>query len=163
MKNKRLTPIGDTIKESRKYNKLTQKELGVQLGITSNTADVRIAQYETEHRFASERLTKHLAEILGIHKCAISKLSIDTELEALHSFLKIDTYYGLEWSKNGDTISFSFPESCEVANKNLRRVYAAKLLYESGDISYDDYMFVKNSCGIMIDKPKYGCPKRRDL
>ncbi len=163
LKNNRLTPIGDAIKGSRKYNGLTQKGLGIQLGIAPNTADVRIAQYETEHRFASENLTKHLAEILGIHKYAISKLSIDTELEALHTFLKIDTYYGLEWIKNGDRLFFSFPKNMEEINNHLRRVYAAKLLYESGDISYDDYMFVKNSCGVMSEKSKYICPKRRNL
>lgn len=50
--------VGDRIKRVRKLRSLTQKELGLAVGFEENTADVRIAQYETGTRTPKEDMLK---------------------------------------------------------------------------------------------------------
>lgn len=42
--------VGERIKYARKMRGLTQKELGLRIGFDENTADVRVAQYESGTR-----------------------------------------------------------------------------------------------------------------
>lgn len=147
MNTKKAKPIGRTIKICRQCNGLSQTELGEKIGFPRKSAGVRIAQYECESRYANKRILEKLAKQLGIHKFAISKLSVDSELETLHTLFKIDMIYGLNWSKNGDVISFSFPENCKTANRHLKRIYEARQALYKGEITYNDYNFIKNACG----------------
>ena len=111
MNNKKPKPIGRTIKLCRQYNGLSQSELGEKVGFAKKTAGTRIGQYEGERIYAKPQITAKLARLLGIHRFAISRLSVDSELETLHTILKIDMLYGLNWSKNGDVVSLSFPDN----------------------------------------------------
>ena len=47
---------------------MTQKQLGIAVGFPENTADVRIAQYETNARMPREELLKKIAQVLGVQK-----------------------------------------------------------------------------------------------
>lgn len=49
-------------------NNMTQKQLGIAVGFPENTADVRIAQYETNARMPREELLKKIAQVLGVQK-----------------------------------------------------------------------------------------------
>lgn len=49
-------------------NNLTQKQLGMAVGFSESTADVRIAQYESNARKSKEELIDEFARILGVHK-----------------------------------------------------------------------------------------------
>ena len=42
-----MITFGEKIKHLRNKNYLTQKQLGLALGLSENCADIRIAQYET--------------------------------------------------------------------------------------------------------------------
>ncbi len=44
------TSIGQRLKFVRRFRRLTQKELGLLMGYSEKTADVRIAQYEKNAR-----------------------------------------------------------------------------------------------------------------
>lgn len=147
MKKTKAKPIGRTIRLCRQYNGLTQTELGEMLGFTKKTAGTRIGQYERERIYAKPQITAKLARLLGIHKFAISRLSVDSELETLHTLFKIDMLYGLNWSKNGNTVCLSFPESCATVNRYLKKVYEAQQALMRGEITYEDYNFIKNACG----------------
>ena len=47
---------------------MTQQQLGIAVGFPENTADVRIAQYETNARMPREELLKKIAQVLGVQK-----------------------------------------------------------------------------------------------
>ncbi len=59
--------IGERIKRVRNLRKLTQKELGLALGLDENTADVRVAQYESNTRTPKTDLLKRIAKILDVN------------------------------------------------------------------------------------------------
>ncbi len=52
--------IGERIKRARNFRKLTQKELGLAVGFEENTADVRIAQYESNTRTPKEDMLRKM-------------------------------------------------------------------------------------------------------
>lgn len=61
-----MITFGEKLRYLRRKNNLTQKELGMAVGFPENTADVRIAQYETNARMPREELLKKLAQVLGV-------------------------------------------------------------------------------------------------
>ncbi len=54
--------IGSKIRLLRMKKGITQKELGMKLGFTESTAEVRIAQYETDSRIPREDLLNRIAD-----------------------------------------------------------------------------------------------------
>lgn len=63
-----MITFGEKLRYLRRKNNLTQKQLGIAIGFPENTADVRIAQYETNARMPREELLKKLAQVLGVEK-----------------------------------------------------------------------------------------------
>ena len=59
---------GEKLRYLRQKNNMTQKQLGIAVGFPENTADVRIAQYETNARMPREELLKKIAQVLGVQK-----------------------------------------------------------------------------------------------
>ena len=51
------TSIGQRLKFVRRFRRLTQKELGLLMGYSEKTADVRIAQYEKNARTPNAETT----------------------------------------------------------------------------------------------------------
>ncbi len=93
MNKKKTKPIGRTIKLCRQYNGLSQSELGEKVGFAKKTAGTRIGQYEGERIYAKPQITAKLARLLGIHRFAISRLSVDSELETLHTIFNEKVVY----------------------------------------------------------------------
>lgn len=63
-----MITFGEKLRYLRRKNNLTQKQLGMAVGFSESTADVRIAQYETNARTPREELLKKLAQVLGVQK-----------------------------------------------------------------------------------------------
>jgi len=59
--------IGARIKQARKHRGLTQKQLGLMVGFDEKTADVRIAQYESEVRTPKQEMRDKISEALNIN------------------------------------------------------------------------------------------------
>jgi len=59
--------IGQRIKQARKHRGLTQKELGMMVGFDANTADIRIAQYESGTRTPKADMRDKLGEALQVN------------------------------------------------------------------------------------------------
>ena len=53
-----MITFGEKLRYIRRKNNLTQKQLGMAVGFPENTADVRIAQYETNARSPREELLR---------------------------------------------------------------------------------------------------------
>lgn len=63
-----MITFGEKLRYLRRKNNLTQKQLGMAVGFPENTADVRIAQYESNARMPREELLKKLAQVLRVQK-----------------------------------------------------------------------------------------------
>jgi len=64
--------IGERIKRIRTFRGITQKELGLKIGYDEKSADVRIAQYESNYRVPKKDTILQIAEALDINYVAIS-------------------------------------------------------------------------------------------
>ena len=63
-----MITFGEKLRYLRQKTNMTQKQLGIAVGFPENTADVRIAQYETNARMPREELLKKIAQVLGVQK-----------------------------------------------------------------------------------------------
>jgi len=59
--------MGQRIKKARLHRGLTQRELGLLLGFSESSADVRIAQYESSARKPKTNIKNNLCEVLKIN------------------------------------------------------------------------------------------------
>ncbi|MHA9740118.1 helix-turn-helix domain-containing protein [Robinsoniella peoriensis] len=59
--------IGDKIRHIRNFRGLTQKELGLKIGLDAKSADNRIAQYETNYRVPKKDMLVQIAEALDVN------------------------------------------------------------------------------------------------
>lgn len=58
--------IGEKIRRIRTFRGMTQKELGIAIGLDEKGADNRIAQYETDYRVPKKDLLDKIAHVLEI-------------------------------------------------------------------------------------------------
>lgn len=57
-----MITFGEKIKHLRNKNHLTQKQLGLALGFSENSADIRIAQYESGERKPREDILRKMVK-----------------------------------------------------------------------------------------------------
>ena len=60
--------VGDKIKKIRTFRGMTQKELGLAIGLEEKGADNRIAQYETNYRVPKRVLLDKMAAALRVDR-----------------------------------------------------------------------------------------------
>ena len=87
--------IGGRIKYFRKLRKMTQKNLGTAVGFDENTADIRIAQYESGTRTPKSDLTRSLASVLDVSADALEVPEIDSTQGLMHTLFAVEDIYGL--------------------------------------------------------------------
>ena len=81
---------GERIRFFRNLRGMTQKYLGLMLGFPPNSADVRLAQYESEDRTPKAELTAQLAEVLDVSPQAIAVPDIDTMDGLMHTLFALE-------------------------------------------------------------------------
>jgi len=59
--------VGERIRHIRNFRSLTQKELGIKIGLDAKSADNRIAQYETNYRVPKKDMLVSIAEVLDVN------------------------------------------------------------------------------------------------
>ena len=77
--------IGERIRFFRNLRGMTQKYLGQVVGFPEQTADIRMAQYESGSRTPKAELTESLASALGVSPLALSVPDIDSYLGLMHT------------------------------------------------------------------------------
>ena len=140
---------GQIIKFCRKTAGLKQKELGLLLGFSERTAETRVGQYEVNVRIPREEMTERIAKILNVSKYAISKPSLENELATLHTLMKIELMYGLNLSKFGNGICFSFSEFSTDLRAYSELWYSLQQLLLGGIIDYNEYRFMMYGLGAL--------------
>lgn len=87
---------GKRIRFFRNRRGLKQKELGAILGFSPATAEVRMAQYETELRIPRKDLLLKMAQELGVRPEAINVPDIDTAIGLMHTLFALEDMYGIK-------------------------------------------------------------------
>ena len=88
--------IGERIHYIRSLRGMTQKYLGMMVGFSEKTADVRMAQYETGARTPKADLTAELARVLDVSPKALDVPEIDSYVGLMHTLFALEDIYGLK-------------------------------------------------------------------
>ncbi len=88
--------IGERIRFIRNLRGMTQKYLGMSIGFTEKTADVRMAQYESGARTPKENMTSDLANVLGVCPQALDVPDIDSDIGLMHTLFALEDLRGLQ-------------------------------------------------------------------
>ena len=82
--------IGEKIKNARNLRGLTQRELGIKLGFDENSADVRIAQYESGTRTPKSELLSEIANVLGVNVNSLKNPSLENTETFIHLLFDLE-------------------------------------------------------------------------
>lgn len=143
---------GERIKNIRKMRGLTQKELGLAAGFESATADIRIAQYESDNRTPKTNLLNAMADKLEVSPYALAEPQIETELSLLHTLFAIEDLYGLVIRQTDGEYGFYLSEPSAKLKKALERWNEKMQELENGEIDTEDYNLFRYSYTDVEDK-----------
>jgi len=85
--------VGDRIKRVRNMRGMTQKELGLAVGFDENSADVRIAQYESGTRTPKEDMLRKIAEILDVNYYSLYEPTSYAIQDIIYTLFELDEHY----------------------------------------------------------------------
>lgn len=135
--------IGERIRFIRNLRGMTQKYLGMSIGFTEKTADVRMAQYESGARTPKESMTSDLANVLDVCPQALAVPDIDSDIGLMHTLFALEDLRGLRVGEIDGEICLRLDKSRgRTFDDMLKMLYAwreqsAKL--EAGEISKEQY------------------------
>ena len=90
-----LISPGQRIRHYRMLRGMTQKALGIAVGFPPETADIRIAQYESGARTPKHTLLCTLSEALGVLPSALAIPRIKRREELSQLLFALEDEYGL--------------------------------------------------------------------
>ena len=82
--------VGDKIKKIRTFRGMTQKELGLAIGLEEKGADNRIAQYETNYRVPKRELLDKMAEALRVDRQNFYTIAPGSAEDFMRTFFWLD-------------------------------------------------------------------------
>ena len=85
--------VEDRIKRIRNLRGLTQKGLGLAIGYDDNTADVRVAQYESGTRTPKDDTLRKIAEVLNVNYRAIYEPTLYAVEDVMYTLFELDEHY----------------------------------------------------------------------
>lgn len=93
--------IGERIHFFRTMRGMTQKFVGMRLGFSERSADVRVAQYESDARTPKRELLENIAGVLGVDPLALTVPDIDSIFGVMHTFFALEDRYDLRAEYDG--------------------------------------------------------------
>lgn len=135
--------IGERIRFIRNLRGMTQKYLGMAIGFTEKTADVRMAQYESGARSPKENMTADLANVLDVCPQALAVPDIDTDIGLMHTLFTLEDLRGLQVGEIDGEICLRLDKSRGMTYVGMLEMLtawqgqAAKL--KAGEISKEEY------------------------
>ena len=84
---------GENIKRIRNIRGMTQKELGIAIGIGEESASPRMAQYETGNRTPRESMLNKMAAVLEVDPRNISIPTGYREEDMIYRLLALEDYF----------------------------------------------------------------------
>lgn len=134
---------GERIHFFRNLRGMTQKYLGMMVGFPERSADIRMAQYESETRTPKAEITEKLASVLDVSPKAIDLPDIDSYVGLMHTFFALEDRYGLKISDIDGELCLKLDKSKGTEYQNTFEILyswqqiAAKL--ERGEITKEEY------------------------
>ena len=99
-----IMAIGERIRFIRNLRGMTQKFLGLQVGFSERTADIRMAQYESGSRTPKADLVAQLADALDVSTEALNVPNIDSYTGLMHTLFALEDLYGFKIDRLEDEI-----------------------------------------------------------
>lgn len=134
------TAIGDRIRFIRNLRGMTQKQLGMAVGFSEKTADVRIAQYESGTRTPKDKLIAALAFALEVSPKALDLPEIIGEEELMHMIFFLEDLYGFQINDIGGKLCLTLDRPAGTSILEAIILWhreAGKL--KNGEITKDEY------------------------
>lgn len=137
--------VGDRIKRVRQFRGLTQKELGKLVGFDEKTADIRIAQYESNTRKPKEDLLIKIAEALDVNFRSLYEPYNYAAEDVMFTLFDLDEHYKItvhdvEDEDNPDEIHKSVQFNYFLLDEFLKEWAIRKKELAEGQISKSEYM-----------------------
>ncbi len=88
--------LGSRIRVFRRKAGMTQRELGIAVGFSPLTADVRIAQYENGGRKPKAGILGNLAAVFGISTAALNVPNIENRATLMQTLFALEDRYKLK-------------------------------------------------------------------
>ena len=134
--------IGERIRFIRNLRGMTQKYLGMAIGFTEKTADVRMAQYESGARTPKENMIADLANVLDVRPQALAVPNIDSDIGLMHTLFTLEDLRGLTVGEIDGEICLRLDKSSKAYTGMSEMLHAwleqAKKL-KAGEITKEDY------------------------
>lgn len=118
-----MITFGERLQFIRKHRGITQKKLGLKLGFSENTSDIRIAQYETNQRTPRPDLIAAMANILDVTIDSLTSPIPNTAMEIMQF---------LFWAEELPQIKQS--------DKLMQEWVQKKKEFSEGQITHDQYL-----------------------
>jgi len=135
--------VGDRIKRIRKMRRLTQKEFGLALGFEDNTADVRIAQYESGTRTPKEDVLRNMADVLDVNFRSLYEPTLYAVEDVMYTLFELDEHYDidlLDTTSKNDSSKISIRFNSNLLDDFLSEWHQRKKDLADGVISKAEYM-----------------------
>jgi len=135
--------IGERIRYIRNLRGMTQKYLGMAIGFTEKTADVRMAQYESGSRTPKENMVADLANVLEVCPQALTIPDIDNYIGLAHTLFALEDLYGIKINNIDGELCLTLDKSKGGTYLSMFDIFnawsneAEKLA--NGEISKEDY------------------------
>lgn len=116
-----MTELLNTGKRIRRFRILcgmTQKALGIAVGFPQETADVRIAQYESGVRTPKQNLLCQMARVLGVSPSALAVPRIRSTEELYALLLALEEEHGIVFSPQSDNAKAIYESHGERSNND---------------------------------------------
>ena len=97
-----LLNTGKRIRRFRMLRGMTQKALGIAVGFPQETADVRIAQYESGARTPKQNLLCQMAQVLGVSPSALAVPRIKNGKDLYCFLIALEDECGIVLSPQSD-------------------------------------------------------------
>ncbi len=134
--------IGERIRYIRNLRGMTQKWLGIKVGYSEKTADVRIAQYESGSRSPKDDIIRKLAEVLDVSTAALTVPDIENCNGVMHTLFALEDLYAFRIDEvDGEPVirlnknSREYPKMTEL----LLAWQKETQKWRDGEISKEDY------------------------
>ncbi|MDR2046345.1 MAG: helix-turn-helix domain-containing protein [Clostridiales bacterium] len=135
--------IGERIRFIRNLRGVTQKYLGMAIGFTEKTSDVRMAQYESGSRTPKEKMIADLAGVLGVCPQALTIPDIESYTGLAHTLFALEDLYGFKINSIDGELCITLDKSKGASYLSMFDMFSAwhseseKL--KSGEITVDEY------------------------
>lgn len=135
--------IGERIRFLRNLRGMTQKYLGMKVGFSESTAEVRMAQYENGARTPKEKMIADFASILDVSTHALTVPDIDTDIGLIHTLFTLEDRYGLNIDEADDEVCLKVNMRKSQDAAELHKMLCAwrqvAAMLKAGEITQEEY------------------------